>query len=160
MYLHHFGLREKPFTLAHDPSYYYPAAHQEATNDLCYSIEERQGLAVLVGEPGTGKTTLLGNLLRSLGPDMLGILLSDVSLFGGSLLRALANRLQLAADEQALLTELQIHLEAAVSTGHTVVVLIDEAQSLTDEQLQEVRYLTNLQFQNQKRVQLILATVI
>ncbi len=58
MYLHHYGLKDRPFQLAHNPAYYYPRAHQVPLNELCYSIEERQGLATLIGEAGTGKTTI------------------------------------------------------------------------------------------------------
>lgn len=84
MYLQHFGLCQKPFTLAHNLSFYYPAAHGEASNDLSYAVEERQGLAVLIGAPGTGKTTLLKNLMASFSRAIRGILLSDVSLSGSS----------------------------------------------------------------------------
>ena len=59
MYLQHYGFRNKPFRLTHDPAYYYGEIHQVPLNELCYSIEERHGLAVLLGEPGAGKTTLL-----------------------------------------------------------------------------------------------------
>lgn len=158
MYLHHYGLRDKPFRLAHDPSFYYPAAHQEAMDNLCYSIEERQGLATLVGETGTGKTTLLRNLLRSFSAGMRGILVSDVSLSGGSLLRQFTLGLELpVADAEAAPTILQSYLQNAVQMGQTVVLLVDEAQALTARQLEEVRYVSNLESRNQKLVQMILA---
>ena len=75
MYLQHYGFRDKPFKLTHDPAYYYGEAHQVPLNELCYSIEERHGLAILLGEAGTGKTTLLLRLLRSFSRHLHGVFL-------------------------------------------------------------------------------------
>jgi len=157
MYFQHYGLGDKPFAMAHNLSFYYPAAHQEATNDLCYSIEERQGLALLVGEPGTGKTTLLRNLIRTFGSDLCAIMVSDVSVTDSSLLSYVANELGLPATDERAPAILKHYFQEILLAGRTVVVLVDEAQSLTDRQLRELHYLTNLEFQNQKLVQLILA---
>ena len=79
MYIEHYGFRDKPFKLTHDPQYYYDEIHQVPLNELCYSIEERQGLAVLLGEAGTGKTTLLLRLLESFDRQLHGVFLSDVA---------------------------------------------------------------------------------
>lgn len=158
MYLQHYGLRSKPFALDHNPSFFYPAAHQDAQDDLCYSIEERQGIATLVGEPGTGKTTLLKNLMRSFTSEMHGVLVSDTSASPGSLLRAVASELRLGIpDDQSLAMILRQQFLSFIERGYVVVVLVDEAQDLTDPQLHEVRFLSNLEYENQNLVQLILA---
>jgi general secretion pathway protein A len=158
MYLEHFGLRDKPFELGCDLSRYYPAAHQEPQNDLLYALEERQGVATLIGEPGTGKTTLLKNVLRLLGPDLLGILLSDVALSGGSLLRQVLTEIgPTETMEQGLLKALGRAIDESIRSGRAVVLMVDEAQALTDRQLQEVQYLSNLEAGGEKVVQMILA---
>lgn len=158
MYLRHFGLREKPFAPGDSPSFYYPTVHQEAQNDLSYSIEERQGLATLIGEPGTGKTTLLKRFLRSFSAEMQGILVSDVALSGGSLLMQLALELRLRVPEERTTPMiLQSYFQNCLDIRRVIVVLIDEAQALTDPQLHEVRYLSNLEYGSQKLLQIVLA---
>ncbi|MGH9318944.1 MAG: ExeA family protein [Vicinamibacteria bacterium] len=158
MYLDHFGLRRKPFSLAFEPTCYYPAAHQEATNDLCYSIEERQGLATLVGEPGTGKTTLLNNLLKTFDSNMKGVLVSDASLGTGSLLKQLTAELGLpVSDPHMVPVVLRGYLQNWVLLGKSLVLLVDEAQALADGQLEELRHLTNLEVQGRKLIEIVLA---
>ncbi len=160
MYLRHYGLRSKPFQLAHDPTFYYAAAHQIPLNELCYSIEERQGLATIVGDPGTGKTTLLRRLLQSFGPHQRGIFMSDTSLEGVSLLRKVAQALGVAnaaGNEKALPEFLWKLLSREAQVGKTVILLIDEAQGMTRPQLEEVRYLTNLENGGRKLMEIILA---
>jgi general secretion pathway protein A len=127
-------------------------------NDLCYSIEERKGLATLVGRPGTGKTTLLNNLTKVFDAKIRGLLVSDASLGGGSLLRQLMGELGLpAVDDQTLPLVLRSYLQNWLLLGMTLVLLVDEAQSLTVEQFEEVRYLTNLELQGKKLIAIILA---
>jgi general secretion pathway protein A len=143
--------------MTHHPSFYYPAAHQEVTNELCYSIEERQGLALLLGEPGTGKTTLLRNLFRTFTSDFCAVFVSDVSVTDPSLLNQIASELRIPAAGDGAAAMLKHFLQETFQAGRTNVVLVDEAQLLTDRQLQEVHFLTNLELEGQKLVQLILA---
>jgi general secretion pathway protein A len=161
MYLHHYGFRDKPFKLTHDPAYYYGEAHQVALNELCYSIEERHGLAILLGEPGTGKTTLLLRLLRSFSRHLNGVFLSDVAVGESSLIRQIARALLVPYRPQestdTVSQYLDIFLRGQVTAGRTVVVLVDEAQGLTDGQFEELRHLTNLEHKNKKLVEIVLA---
>jgi len=156
MYLNHYRLRDRPFKLAHDPAYYYPAAHQVPINELCYVIEERQGLATLIGEPGTGKTTILKRLLQILGPQQKGVFLSDASPGRKSLLLKLHAALEipsanLAFGEESLKTFL------IKGSDTTLVLLIDEAQNLTKKQLQEIQQLTNIEHDGRKLLDIIMA---
>jgi len=159
MYLCHFGLRSKPFQLADDPAFYYAAAHQIPLNELCYSVEERQGLATVVGEPGTGKTTLLRRLLQSFSPHQRGIFMSDTSLEGVALLRKVALALGVSSNgnERALPELLWGLLTREAQAGKTVVLLIDEAQGMSRQQLEEVRYLSNLEDRGRKLMEIIMS---
>lgn len=161
MYLKHFGFRDKPFKLTHDPAYYYGEAHQIPLNELSYSIEERHGLAILLGEPGTGKTTLMLRLLRSFARHLNGIFLSDIAVGEASLIRQVARALLIPFKPQdpteTVKQYLDIYLRGQVNAGKTVVVLVDEAQGLTDDQLEELRHLTNLEHKGRKLVEIVLA---
>lgn len=161
MYLQHYGFREKPFKLTHDPAYYYGEAHQVPLNELCYSIEERHGLAVLLGEAGTGKTTLLLRLLRSFSRHLTGVFLSDIAVGEASLIRQVARALLIPFKPQdstdTVAQYLDIFLRGQVTSGKTVVVLVDEAQGLTDGQFDELRHLTNLEHKGGKLVEIVIA---
>lgn len=161
MYLQHYGFRDKPFKLTHDPAYYYGESLQVPLNELCYSIEERHGLAVLLGEPGTGKTTLLLRLLRSFSRNLQGVFLSDVAVGEASLLRQVARALLIPFKPQdstdTVSQYLDVFLRGQVTAGRTVVVLVDEAQGLTDGQFEELRYLTNLEHRSRKLMEIVLA---
>ena len=161
MYLQHYGFRDKPFKLTHDPAYYFGEAHQVPLNELCYSIEERHGLAILLGEPGTGKTTLLLRLLRSFSRQLTGVFLSDIAVGEASLIRQVGRALLLPFKPQdpteTVAQYLDIFLRGQVNAGKTVVVLIDEAQGLTDGQFEELRHLTNLEHKGRKLVEIVLA---
>ena len=159
MYLNHYGLKSKPFQLAHDPAFYYAAAHQIPLNELCYSIEERHGLATLVGEPGTGKTTLLRRLLQSFGPHQRGIFMSETSLDGVTLLRRLATALGIsgASNENSLPDFVWKLLQRQAQAGKTLVLLIDEAQGISAHQFEEIRYLTNMEASGRKLLEIIMA---
>jgi general secretion pathway protein A len=156
MYLAHFRLHDRPFRLTQDLSYYYSPPHQIPLDELAYAIEEEQGLAVLIGRNGTGKTTVLKRLLQSLPPSLDGVLLSDHGIGDRSLLEPLASQLQLAPFEgevQRLVQALQIRMAA----GKRVVLLIDEAQALTPRQFEEVRFLTNLEQDGRRLLEIVLS---
>lgn len=157
VYLHHFRLRDKPFKLAHDPAYYFSAAQQIPLNEMCYSIEERQGLAVLVGEPGTGKTTLLRRLLKSFSSQQRGVFVTDPSVIGKSLLRQLALELRVTLKKRGRVSFEPLKEYLVGQTDQTLVLIIDEAQGLTPYQLQEVHHLTNLEVPGRKVMEIILS---
>ena len=158
MYLDHFQLRDKPFRLAHHPNYYYPVCHQEPLDDIFYSIEERQSLALLVGESGTGKTSLLRRVLQSLHDGLRGVFIADSFVRNQSVLARVASELGLSPIREASLAEdLEFCLLRDTAEGRTTVVLIDEAQGLTPEQFDEVRFLSNIEHGGDKLLEIVLA---
>jgi general secretion pathway protein A len=160
VYLRHFGLKDKPFKLSYDSNYYYGGrSHQIPLNELAYSLEERQGLATLVGQPGTGKTTVLRRLLSSLGPQLVPVFLFDTSWTSQPLLRQIAAELGVQASHSTagILRPLIDCFKENAAKGKTVAVMVDEAQALSPSQFEEVRLLTNLEVSGRKLVEVILA---
>lgn len=156
MYLHHFGLSARPFELTDDPAFYYSQPHEIASISLLYAIEQRQGLAMLTGEPGTGKTTLLKRLLHGLDSNLMGILLSDAAAAGGSLLAQFARGLRIKAVPDEIPTALRLFLERERACGRRIVLMLDEAQTLTRRHLAEVHFLSNLDSRGMRLVQVFL----
>jgi general secretion pathway protein A len=156
MYLKHFELRDKPFKLTQDLSYYYGPPLQVVLNELSYSIEENLGIALLIGEAGLGKTTVLKRLAASLPPNLKGIIMSDNSLAGQSLLDHLSALLaiRIPKGQKHFLAS---HLQNFARRNQKLVLLIDEAQGLADPQLEEIRYLSNLEFRGEKLIEIVLA---
>lgn len=156
MYLKHFRLRDRPFKLTQDLSYYFSPPHQVPLNELCYSIEEEQGVALLTGAHGMGKTTILKRLLLSLPANLSGVLMSDLSLGGDAFLDQLGAilGLRIPKNHPHLLSE---HLKSQLVRGRKLILLVDEAQALTTRQLEEVRFLANLEHQGRRLVEIVLS---
>ncbi|MGH8273682.1 MAG: AAA family ATPase [Gammaproteobacteria bacterium] len=162
MYAEYFGLAEPPFSIAPDPRYLYPSAqHLEALAHLAYGASEGDGFIQLTGEVGTGKTTLIRRLLADLpeGIEIAFVFNPEVSPRG--LLTALIAELGLprapaGAEHGELVARLYRHLLAAHTRGQRVVLVIDEAQRLGPEVLEEVRLLTNFETDRRKLLNVIL----
>jgi general secretion pathway protein A len=158
----HFGLQRNPFHVSPNPkSFYSTPVHDEALSQLVFGIEARQGLMVLTGEPGTGKTTILHYLLEWLQKQKY----SSAYLFqtlvpSMDLLRLIMRDFGVAYDSQNkgdLLVALKDWLVTRHRLGDCPVILIDEAQGLTTRGLDELRMLLNLEQSGVKLVQLVLA---
>lgn len=156
MYLKHFRLRERPFELTSDPSYYYGPPHQVALNELSYSIEEEQGLALLLGVHGVGKTTVLRRLSASLPPNLVSVLLSHHAVSSGSLADQLQTTLGLDFPRSSV-HFLAEYLRARKRRGEKLVLLVDEAQTLTAAQLEEIRFLADLEQGGRRVAEIVLA---
>lgn len=164
MYESFFGLRERPFDLTPDPRYLLlTATHREALANLEYGISSRKGLTLLIGETGTGKTTLVR---RALGARLDGagapcVYLNNPTLTRGEFYAFLAGQFGLpaaAADSKAhFLVEIERELRRRDAIGATPVLVIDEAQSLPDELLEEIRLLANIETDTHKLLPLVLA---
>jgi general secretion pathway protein A len=162
MYQAFFGLREKPFNLTPDPKFLYlNASYREALASLHYAIAERKGFAALVGEAGTGKTTLLRRLLSELPRDTRSVLVINPAVGFEELLRFILTDLgrpPTPGTSKLQMTEaLNAELLDTLARGGNVVVLIDEAQDLTIPVLEELRLLSNLETAKEKILQLVLA---
>jgi len=161
MYEQYHNLQEKPFNLTPDPRYiYFTEKHCEALANLVYGIRERKGFIVLSGEVGTGKTTLVNALLDTL--ERTGILSSFIfnpiltsAEFFEYLLADLNIRCDTRSKSQALIKLNSLLLER-YRMGQVTVLIIDEAQNLSTEILEEVRLLTNLETATEKLLQIVL----
>lgn len=161
MYLQHFKLRELPFTLTPNTGFYCELSnHKEALNVLLLSLRSGEGFIKVVGEVGTGKTLLCRNLLNCLDDDIVTAYIPNPGLTARELHKALARELGLRphenTDQHGLLELITARLMALHSNGKRVVLIIDEAQALSDECLETIRLLTNLETEVTKLLQVVL----
>lgn len=162
MYTKYFGFNEKPFTLTPNPRFIFLSKnHKEAFAHLLYGINNHYGFIELVGEVGTGKTTVLRTLLGQLREESYrSALIFNPCLSGVELLRSINQEYGLDASSEyanELLTHLNHFLLNENSSGRTVVLVIDEAQNLQPEVLEQIRLISNLETENEKLIQIILA---
>ncbi len=161
IYLHQFGLRQRPFTLLPDPDFlYWTGAHRRAFSVLEYGILSRAPITVITGEVGTGKTTLVQALLTALDEEVTVGLISNAQGGRGELVRWTLNALSIdhspGLDYVGLFQLLQDFLLTEYAEGRYVVLIIDEAQNLSFEALEELRMLTNVNSNKDELLQLIL----
>lgn len=159
MYTDYYGFREPPFNITPDPRFlFFSERHREAYNHLLFGIKERKGFIQLTGEVGAGKTTLCRKLLEELGPEVRTALILNPSLTAVQLLRSILVELGLAAprDRVRCLETLNRFLLERTAAGDDVVLLIDEAQDLSHELLEQVRLLSNLETDQRKLLQIVL----
>lgn len=161
MYTQFFGLTEKPFSITPDPRYLYMSQrHADALAHLLYGISESGGFIQLTGEVGTGKTTLVRSLFEQLPDEADVALILNPELTTGEFLTAIAEELgiEVSGDRsvKALIDGLNAYLLDAHSRGRRTVLIVDEAQNLGTEILEQVRLLTNLETPKQKLLQIIL----
>lgn len=161
MYNEFYGLREAPFNLTPDPRFLFLSErHREAYDHLLFGIRERKGFIQLTGEVGAGKTTLCRALLAELGDSVKTALILNPSLTATQLLRAILVELGLdpprRIDRAAALERLNRFVLEQLAAGGDVVLLIDEAQDLTPELLEQVRLLSNLETDQRKLLQIVL----
>ena len=159
MYIRHYGLREKPFSLTPDPRFLYlSASHREALAHLVYGIEQGEGFIAVTGEVGTGKTTLCRTLLERIGAGAEVAYLFNPRLDGRELLQAIHRELDLPAEgsRAELMDRLNRFLLETSRRGRRVLVLVDEAQNLPVDTLEELRLLSNLETSTEKLLQIVL----
>lgn len=160
MYLDYYQLKEPPFELTPNPRFlYFSAGHREALNHLLYGIEAGKGFVLLTGEVGSGKTTICRMLLERLDPRHATALVLNPMLTPDQLLRAIAIEFGLdviGKDRLASLETLNEFLLDLAAHGRDAVLIIDEAQALSDELLEQVRLISNLETQDRKLIQIVL----
>jgi len=160
MYHAFYGFRESPFNITPDPRFlFFSRRHREAYDHLLFGIRERKGFIQLTGEVGAGKTTLCRALLEDLGPDCRTALVLNPSLSGIQLLKSILKELGLSYrgnDKLRCLEVLNEFLLGELAAGHDVVLIVDEAQDLSDDLLEQVRLLSNLETDQRKLLQIVL----
>lgn len=162
IYKKFFHLREEPFNVNPDPRYLFftPSAH-EALAGLTYGIENRKGIVLLTGEVGTGKTTLLNRLLDGLQQlQAATAFVFNTQLNANELLECLMADFGIvfqAGTKSALLLQLYHWLMERRRTGQLAVLILDEAQNLSEQALEEIRLLTNLETSREKLLQIVLS---
>lgn len=162
MYTAYFGLTENPFALTPDPRYLYLSArHREALAHLLYGAGEGGGFVQLTGEVGTGKTTVCRAFLDQLPEHVDVALILNPALTAPELLQAICDELRITVPERdasikELVDRLNQYLLDAHARGRRTVVIIDEAQNLDPEVLEQVRLLTNLETEKHKLLQIFL----
>jgi general secretion pathway protein A len=162
VYNHHFGFSEAPFSIAPDPRYLYLSEqHREALAHLVYGIGDHGGFVVLTGEVGTGKTTVCRCLLQQV-PEHIDIaVIVNPKLNAHELLQTICEELGVAPAEdnpssKNLLDALNTFLLATHARGRNAILIVDEAQNLAPDVLEQLRLLTNLETNERKLLQLIL----
>ena len=161
MYWEYFGFKEPPFALTPNPAFLFLSTpHQEAFAHLLFAIENRAGFIELSGEVGTGKTTIVRTLLNQLDPETYRTaLIFNPTLSPLGLLQEINGELGLVSDV-AEMRELHQALNAYLleenRAGRTVVLVIDEAQNLSAQVLEQVRLISNLETESAKLIQIVL----
>lgn len=161
MYKEHFKLREAPFSLTPDTSYYFNhTGHQQALNVLLVALRSGEGFIKITGEVGTGKTLLCRKLLNALEESFVSAYLPNPLLAPRELLQEVARELGLkppdAASSQQLLQLLTTQLLLLSDQGQRVVICIDEAQAMPEESLEALRLLSNVETEKSKLLQIVL----
>ena len=160
MYLDFYGLTEPPFSITPNPRFlFFSAKHREALNHLLYGIRERKGFVQLTGEVGCGKTTLCRALLEQLGDKYSTALILNPVLDNSQLIKAIAMEFGLPVGGKDRLETVEVinkFLLEQVHASREVVLIIDEAQDLTTELLEQVRLLSNLETDERKLLQIVL----
>jgi general secretion pathway protein A len=160
MYEEFYGFRDSPFRLTPDPNYLFLSSnHQEALGHLLFGVSEGNGVVVITGEIGTGKTTLLRTLVRNLDTQTTVAYIFNPALSALELLQTINTDLGLPAtstSKKALIDELNRFLLEQQAAGRRVVVIIDEAQDLEPGVLEQLRLLSNLETEREKLLHIVL----
>ena len=160
MYEAFYGFNEKPFNLTPDPRFLYLSAkHEEALAHLLYGIQNRSGFVMVSGEIGTGKTTICRSLLKKLDSDTEVAYIFNPKLSPEELLRTINEDFGIATEAttvRGLIDELNTYLLKQTADGKNCVIIIDEAQNLGTETLEQVRLLSNLETDTEKLLQIVL----
>jgi len=160
MYNEFFGFRERPFRLVPDPAYLFLSkSHEEALAHLIYAVSQGEGFAEIIGEAGTGKTTLCRAFLEKLNDTAEVAYIFNPKLDSIQLLKAINDEFGIdskADNIKELIDTFNVFLMEKRTEGKKAVLLIDEAQNLTKEVLEQLRLLSNLETTTVKLLQIIL----
>ncbi len=160
MYLSYFGLRESPFNVTSDPHFLFLShQHQETLSHLLYGINERKGFLEITGDVGTGKTTLCRALLDQLDEQIATALVLNPELSATQLLQAILDdfgETPAKRSKYALMGQINAFLLKLLDERRNAVIILDEAQNLKRNVLEQIRMLSNLETTKEKLVQIVL----
>lgn len=161
MYLQHFGLGQLPFNLTPDTEFFCDLpSHREALNVLLIALQSGEGFIKITGPVGAGKTLLCRKLLNELSAPFVTAYLPNPQLSAAGLHRAIADELGIAyppdCEQSHTLSLINRYLLEAANQGRKIVLIIDEAQAMPLETLENLRLLTNLETEKQKLLQIVL----
>ncbi len=161
MYTQFYGLNSKPFRLVPNPAYIYLSSrHQNALTYLEYGLTENIGFIMLTGDIGMGKTTLVRHIINNIESNVEVAVIFNTMIFSNDLLLMILSEFEIEYEQgiskAASLTLLYNHLIACYSKGKKVLLIIDEAQNLSHEVLEEIRMISNLQTDNEMLIQIMI----
>jgi general secretion pathway protein A len=160
MYESFYGFKEKPFDLHPDPDYLYMSrVHENTYTHLEYAILENKGFVVVTGEIGSGKTTLINYLLNKIGEDIQVGLVNNTNILPAEFLKMVCKEFELEPktnDKAELIDIFSGYLVGQYAAGARVVLIVDEAQNLTNDTMEEIRMLSNIETEKHHLVQIIL----
>jgi general secretion pathway protein A len=164
MYTSYFGLKEKPFSIAPNPRYLYMSEqHQDALAHLLYGLQEGDGFVLLTGDIGTGKTTLCRSLLEQIPDHVKVAYIFNPKLSALDLLLSICDEFKIALPNKdsppsikQVIDKINLYLLKQHAQGKQCVLIIDEAQNLGIDVLEQIRLLTNLETNSKKLLQIIL----
>ncbi len=161
MYTEFYGFKEKPFNLVPNPSYLYLSnRHENALTFLEYGLTEKVGFVMLTGEIGIGKTTLVRYLLNQIESDMDVAVIFNTNVLSNDLIRLILTEFEIEHDDgiskSKALEALYAFLIEKYAAGRKVLLIIDEAQNLSEEVLEEIRMLSNLQTDEEMLLQIMI----
>ncbi len=160
MYNKFYGFKESPFNLTPNSRFFFASRkHAEALDSLVYAINQRKGFVVITGEIGSGKTTVCRTLLSRLDRHTQVALVTNTHLNSKDLLVMVLEDLEIefsSGSKASLLSQLNSYLIDQIKQDNNVVLIIDEAQNLKPNVLEEIRMLSNLETETEKLIQIIL----
>jgi general secretion pathway protein A len=160
VYLEFYGLKQTPFDITPNPRFlFHSRKHHEAFNHLLYGIRERKGFVQLTGEIGAGKTTLCRALLEKLDASFSTALILNPVLNADELMKAIATEFGLnvkGCDRLETIAIISEFLLQQIAHGRETVLIIDEAQNLTEDLLEQVRLISNIETDDRKLLQIVL----
>src|SRR6478672_12207578 len=162
MYERFFGLRERPFDLTPSPRFLVMTeAHREALSNLEYAVAARKGITLLLGDGGCGKTTIIRAAIDRQPSRVHFVHITNPALTRDEFVETLAERFGLTPEagqsKARLVSELEALLRRRREQDETTVLVVDEAQSLSNELLEEIRLLANIETADEKLLSLVLA---
>ena len=161
MYREFFGLKELPFKIVPDLNFFYKdGSREDIVHTIVYSLSRGDGIIKVVGEIGSGKTTLLTLVSKNIPENFIKVNIDSPNLSSIEFLKLLCSELGVSIDRNALKIEIVKSLKSKLvefhENGKKIILMIDEAQSMTVDTLEEIRLLANLETQTEKLIQILL----